>query len=117
MANRLRDIFNPSPQQMREVDEFVARCRAEALEHREQIRLVREDDTASDAPLYQAVPFSGFIGDCEECDYYLDPKSAVVTGGDCTKHKRSCGYGFTCKDNTSDHNNGWDEFEKIKKEG
>ena len=116
MANRLRDIFNPSPEKQREMDEFVERCRAKNLERRKQIRLVRADDKESDAPLYCAEPFGGFTGDCEFCDHYCASPFAFVTGGDCRKHKRGCGYGFTCKDNTSDRNNGWDEFERIQKE-
>lgn len=117
MANRLRDIFNPSPETMRETEEFVARIREEALERRKHIRLVKNNEVdRSAAPLYNAEPFGGFTGDCEFCDHYLASPFAFVTGGDCKKHGRPCGYGFTCKDNTSDRNNGWDEFEKIKAE-
>lgn len=116
MADWFRDVFNPSPEKLREMYEFVDRCRKEALERRKQIRLVREDDTESDAPLYRAEPFTGFTGDCEFCDHYCASQFSFVTGGGCMKHRRGCGYGFTCKDNTSDRNNGWDEFERIKKE-
>ena len=117
MGNRLRDTIFPSQEKKREMEEFVARCRAENLERRKQIRLVRANDTDSDAPLYCAEPFSGFTGDCEYCDHYCASPFAFVTGGDCMKHGRGCGYAFTCKDNTSPYNDGWDEFEKIKKEG
>ena len=117
MANRFSDIFNPSPEKMREMEEFVERCREEALERRKHIRLVKNNNVDGDAaPLYNAEPFGGFTGDCEFCDYYRASPFAFVTGGDCMKHGRGCGYGFTCKDNTSDRNNGWDEFEKIKRE-
>lgn len=116
MANRIRDIFFPSPEKQREMDEFLERCRAENLERRKLIRLVRADDTESASPLYCAVAFTGFTGDCEYCDHYRDSPFGFVTGGECMKHKRGCGYGFTCKDNTSDRNNGWDEFERIQKE-
>lgn len=120
MANLLRDVFNPSPEQQRKLDEFLAKCRAENLERRKLIRLVRTDDTESAAPLYCAVPFVGFTGDCEYCDYYRPSPFSFVTGGNCMKHGsgqgRGCGYGFTCKDNTSDRNIGWDEFERIQKE-
>ena len=118
MANRLRDIFYPSPEKQREMDEFLARCQAENLERRKLIRLVKANDSdISDAPLYSAVPFVGFTGDCEYCDHFHDPQRGFVTGGNCKKHSwRGCGYGFTCKDNTSTRNVGWDEFERIKKE-
>lgn len=111
-----RDVFNPSPKKQREFEELVARCQAESLEKRKQIHLVKENDTESDAPLYCADPFTGFTGDCEFCDHYCPSPFAFVTGGDCMKHGRGCGYGFTCKDNTSDRNNGWNEFERIQKE-
>lgn len=117
MAIRFDDIFNPSPEKKREIDEFVARCQAEMLEKRKNIRLVKDHAAdGSAAPLYSADPFGGFTGDCECCDHYRASPFAFVTGGDCTKHRRGCGYGFTCKDNTSDRNNGWDEFERIQKE-
>lgn len=122
MANRLRDLFadtfNPSPEKRRQQEEFMARCQEEALDRRKQIRLVKDyEDDGSAAPLYASEPFGGFWGDCERCDHYCASPFSFVTGGDCMKHRRSCGYGFTCKDNTSDCNNGWDEFERIKKEG
>ena len=117
MANRLRDIFNPSPEEMREMEEFAARCHAELLARRKQIRLVKAHEAdGSAAPLYESEPFGGFLGDCEYCDHYCESPFAFVTGGDCMKHKRGCGYAFTCKDNTSDLNNGWDELERIQKE-
>lgn len=114
MAISFRDIFGPRP--VDEMDAFVANLNAESLERRKQIRLIKEGDTESAAPLYCAEPFGGFTGDCEFCGYYRASPFRFVTGGDCVKHKRACGYGFTCKDNTSGHNNGWDEFEKIKQE-
>ena len=117
MANWFGDTFNPSPDKKRKMDELAARVLSEALERRKHIRLVKNnaaDETAS--PLYNSEPFGGFTGDCEFCDHYRASPFAFVTGGDCRKHRRGCGYGFTCKDNTSDLNNGWDEFEKIKRE-
>lgn len=45
-------------------------------------------------------PFTGFIGDCEFCKHY-DDISNLTTGGYCLLHHVNCGYGFTCKDNTS----------------
>lgn len=117
MANRLRDIFFPSPEKQRETAELMARLRAESLERRKKIRLVKAHDAdGSAAPLYVSEPLRGFVGDCECCDHYRASPFSFVTGGDCMKHRRGCGYAFTCKDNTSDYNNGWDEFERIKKE-
>lgn len=115
MASIFRDIIFPSPEQERNFEELVARCLEEGLERRKQIRLVRENDTEAESPLYCAEPFGGFTGDCEFCDHYSPSPYSFVTGGDCKKHMgRGCGYGFTCKDNTSERNIGWDEFEKIK---
>lgn len=115
MANRLKDVFSQDPKQFQEI---LARCQAELMERRKHIRLVKNEDAYGLAPLYKAEPFSGFMGDCEYCDHYADPNRGFIIGGNCRKHRwRGCGYGFTCKDNTSPRNEGWDEFERIKKEG
>lgn len=50
--------------------------------------------------LFVSDPFSGFIGDCEWCNHY-DDISNICTGGQCKLHGFGCGYGHTCKDNTS----------------
>lgn len=64
--------------------------------------------------LFCSEPFGSFSGDCENCSHYDDPNKGFITGGYCTLHNIACGYGFICKDNDSDINNGWEEFEKIK---
>lgn len=66
-----------------------------AIEFRESLNFKKHDNG-----LIVSDPFTGFIGDCEFCKHY-DDISNLTTGGYCLSHHVNCGYGFTCKDNTS----------------
>ena len=66
-----------------------------AIEFRELLNFKKHDNG-----LIVSDPFTGFIGDCEFCKHY-DDISNLTTGGYCLSHHVNCGYGFTCKDNTS----------------
>lgn len=66
-----------------------------AIESRESLNFKKHDNA-----LIISDPFTGFIGDCEFCKHY-DDISNLTTGGYCLLHHVNCGYGFTCKDNTS----------------
>ena len=114
MGNKLRDIFNTGTNEgfMNKVNELREKC----LELRMGIRLVRCNDKKSEPILYHAEPFCGFIGDCDYCAHVIQ-FPGFVTGSHCGKHNIGCGFGFTCKDNTSMENAGWDEFKRICKEG
>lgn len=68
-----------------------------AIEHRQHLDFKKYKDG-----LYVSDPFTGFIGDCEFCKHY-DDISNLTTGGYCLLHHINCGYGFTCKDNTSEY--------------
>ena len=65
------------------------------IEFRESLNFKKHDNG-----LIVSDPFTGFIGDCEFCKHY-DDISNLTTGGYCLLHHVNCGYGFTCKDNTS----------------
>lgn len=68
-----------------------------AIEFRESINFKKHDNG-----LIVSDPFTGFIGDCEFCKHY-DDISNLTMGGYCLLHHVNCGYGFTCKDNTSEY--------------
>ena len=68
-----------------------------AIEHRLHLNFQKYNNI-----LYVSDPFDGFIGDCEFCKHY-DDISNLTTGGYCLLHHISCGYGFTCEDNTSEY--------------
>lgn len=108
--NKLRNIFFPTNVEIEEKMMQMVKLKEKLLADRNKnIKLIKKDNN-----LFCAEPFGSFIGDCESCSHYCDLCEGFVTGGYCTVHNVSCGYGFTCRDNDSKHNKGWDEFENMK---
>lgn len=106
----LRKILCPTEEENKKVDKQIEKLKEELLVDRnKKISLVNKEDH-----LFCSKPFGAFIGDCESCSYYRDSNRGFITGGYCMLHNITCGYGFICKDNDSEENNGWNEFENIK---
>lgn len=97
MRNKLRDIVCPNEKQREALERQAEKIIQESLINREAIRFVHKKGV-----LYISKPFQGFIGDCTSCKHFYDP-GGITEGGDCLKHGISCGWGFTCRDNTSEY--------------
>lgn len=107
MFARFKDLNN----YFDEHKELIDSLHKQSQNRKQMIHLVKEDRF-----LYAARPFESFIGDCESCSHYMKSPYDFVEGGDCLLHHVSVGYGFICKDNDSEENIGWKEFERIKNE-
>lgn len=94
-GNEFRRIFFPTPEEEAEdaarLNELVAEAKSRKAE-----RLIPKGPV-----LLASDPFTHFYGDCEWCRNYLDANSGMTEGGDCLLHKIPCGWGFTCKDFSS----------------
>lgn len=91
--------------------EYYDKICMESEKKRKKLKLVKDGRF-----VYAASPFQSFVGDCESCSHYMRSPYDFVEGGDCLLHHVSVGYGFICKDNDSEENIGWKEFERIKHE-
>lgn len=91
MGNKLREVFNTSPEvTIKSIENILYIVLNAGVP---KIKLVK------DGWKYHAEPFQGFIGDCEYCDHIYNNHQGVSTGGWCGLHiGEGCGSGFVCKD-------------------
>lgn len=97
MGNKLREIFDPSPEE--EIKRIERMLYVSLMLNYDVLykgmEIVKCD--GSDF-LYMSRPFIGFIGDCDFCTHIYNNFQGVSTGGQCDLHNEACGYGFICKD-------------------
>lgn len=109
MFSNFRKTFKLRDGEKKRREEYFDKLIQDCIKRRENIRLVKRGD------LYMSEPFGTFVGDCDSCSHSYG-QCGVSEGALCDKHHITCGYGFTCPDNDSEQNVGWEEFEKIKGE-
>ena len=91
-------VFFPTKEEIKTQEKRMEEIHNKAIEDRKNVKLVQTNDPF----LYRREPFSGFLGDCTYCSYYINPNVGFVEGGWCKLCGVGCGGGFTCADNDSE---------------